>query len=217
MTRLAPEMVKGVQSCGVAANVKHFAANNQESYRVGVDETISRRALEELYFPAFKACVDAGVATVMSAYNCINGVPCTENYWLLTETLREKWGFDGLVLSDWGAVYNPDKAIAAGNDLAMPGYIDPEPVVRAVENGTLSPEALDKAAEHMRSFIEKWHSKRDAAPADIKVSDDAAYQAVIEGAVMLKNENGIFPLSGDTALFGEEEEAFLTAEQAVPE
>ena len=88
MTVLTPEMVKGVQDAGVAANVKHFAANNQESFRVGIDEIISKRALYELYFPAFKACVEAGASTVMSAYNKINGVPCTENEWLLQELLR---------------------------------------------------------------------------------------------------------------------------------
>ncbi len=209
MTQLAPQMVKGVQDNGVAANVKHFAANNQESFRVGVSETISSRALEEMYFPAFHACVDAGVATVMSAYNSINGVPCTENYWLLTEKLREEWGFDGMVVSDWGAVYHPAEAIAAGNDLAMPGPVDPQPVIDAVESGRLPLETLEKAVERVLRFTEKWKRPEVNPKPDIALSDKAAYNAVIEGAVMLKNSSGIFPLSGKTALFGEGAKQFF--------
>ena len=156
MTVLAPEMVRGVQEQGVAANVKHFAANNQESFRVGVDETISRRALEEIYFPAFKACVDAKAATVMSAYNAINGVPCTENAWLLTDVLRKEWGFDGMVISDWGAVYHPVEAIKAGNNLAMPGPIDPTPILEGLKNQTLKEAELEESVDRILDFTKKW-------------------------------------------------------------
>ena len=99
-------MVKGVQSQGIAADVKHFAANNQETDRRFVNEHIPVRALHEIYFPGFKACVqEGGCKTVMSAYNAINGSYCAMNPWLLTEVLRDKWGFNGYVVSDWGAVY----------------------------------------------------------------------------------------------------------------
>lgn len=221
MSKLAPEIVKGVQKYGVAANVKHFAANNQETFRVGIDETISRRALEELYLPAFHACVDAGVATVMSAYNAINGIPCTENHWLLTELLRDQWGFDGMVISDWGAVYHPGEAVAAGNDVAMPGPLPAYPVVEAVEKGILSEETLDASVERILKFHDSWGpeaqqkkreqiaSKANAASyqnkppvADDAFSDQAAYNAVIEGAVLLKNENDMFPLHGNVLLAG---------------
>ena len=103
------------------ANVKHFAANNQETNRQGINEIIPERALRELYLPGFEACVKAGCATVMAAYNQINGVPCTENKWLLTDLLRCEWGFDGLVMSDWYAVNHPAAAVNAGCDVNMPG------------------------------------------------------------------------------------------------
>ena len=206
MTVLAPEAVKGVQDQGVAANVKHFAANNQESFRVGMNEIITKRALYELYLPAFKTCVEAGVATVMSAYNQINGVPCTENEWLLTELLRDTWGFDGVVVSDWGAVKHLDLAVAAGNDIAMPGPIDGTGLIKSIENGTLSEEKLDAAVEHVLAFMEKCRMKKVETKS--KSSDQAAYQAALEGIVLLKNENAIFPLDGDVALFGEGAKGF---------
>ena len=206
MTVLAPEAVKGVQDQGVAANVKHFAANNQESFRVGMNEIITKRALYELYLPAFKACVETDVATVMSAYNQINGVPCTENEWLLTELLRDTWGFDGVVVSDWGAVKHLDLAVAAGNDIAMPGPIDGTGLIQSIENGTLSEGKLDAAVEHILAFIEKCRMKN--VKTESKSSDQAAYQAALEGIVLLKNENAIFPLDGDVALFGEGAKGF---------
>lgn len=102
-SRMAPAMVCGVQAQGVAADVKHFAANNQETLRQGIDEQISERALREIYLPGFEAAVkEGGAATVMSAYNSINGVPCAQNRWLLTDVLKREWGFDGQVVSDWG-------------------------------------------------------------------------------------------------------------------
>lgn len=209
MTQLAPAMVKGVQDNKVAANVKHFAANNQETFRVGVNEIISKRALEEIYFPAFHACVDAGVATVMSAYNSINGYPCTENKWLLTDLLREEWGFDGMVVSDWGAVYHPVEALNAGNDLAMPGPIDGAPIVKGVKEGKLPIEVLDRAAGRVLEFIRKWENKTEHTEVDLAMSDKAAYDAVVEGAVLLKNENDIFPLKGKVAMFGEGAKQFF--------
>lgn len=206
MTVLAPEAVKGVQDQGVAANVKHFAANNQESFRVGMNEIITKRALYELYLPAFKTCVEADVATVMSAYNQINGVPCTENEWLLTELLRDTWGFNGAVVSDWGAVKHLDLAVAAGNDIAMPGPIDGTGLIQSIENGTLSEGKLDAAVEHILAFMKKCRMKN--VKTESKSSDQAAYQAALEGIVLLKNENAIFPLDGDVALFGEGAKGF---------
>ncbi len=225
VSKLAPELVKGVQEYGVIANVKHFAANNQETNRVGINETISPRALEEIYLPGFKACVTEGnVKTVMSAYNKINGVPCTESTWLLGDKLRKEWGFDGFVVSDWGAVANPVKALVGGNDLVMPGPHEWESVYNAVKDGTIPEEALDTAVQNILSVIDwlcenykddivdyisknplydKSHtsnnSEEDTVSANpleqIKAfSDEAAYEAAAEGIVMLKN-NGTYPLT----------------------
>ncbi len=202
---LAPEMVKGVQKCGVAANVKHFAANNQETNRVGINETISERALHELYLPGFKACVqNGGVKTVMSAYNAINGVPCSENRWLLNDMLRDSWGFDGVVVSDWGAVYHPVEALSAGNDLAMPGPISGEPIVDAVKNGKLSEEELNKAVKRMLGLILFCTGTREKTPAKEfeqlrAVTSQAAYEAARAGTVMLKNREHLYPLSDNGA------------------
>ncbi len=218
---LAPELVKGVQKFGVAANVKHFAANNQETNRVGINETISERALKEIYLPGFKACVQEGQAkTVMSAYNRINGVPCTESHWLLTEELRDNWGFDGMVVSDWGAVYHSVEALEAGNDLAMPGPIDGAPIVEVVKAGRLKEEVLNQTVERLLKLIDDC--KQDALEGQNKVSigseevelcaredgrynqakllnatTKAAYDAAVEGIVLLKNENETFPLCND--------------------
>ncbi len=210
VSALAPALVKGVQKYGVAANVKHFAANNQETNRLGINETISERALQELYYPGFHACVDAGVATVMSAYNCINGVPCTENHALLTDMLRDAWGYQGPVISDWGAVYHPAAAIHAGNDLQMPGPVSPDALTAAYEDGTLNPELLALSAQRMLDLINAY-----ARPAQgeipVEETDAAAYQAAAEGIVMLKN-NGCCPLSAEAniALYGKKVPQLLT-------
>ncbi len=219
VSELAPELVKGVQKFGVAANVKHFAANNQETNRVGINETISERALKEIYLPGFKACVQEGQAkTVMSAYNRMNGVPCTESHWLLTEELRDNWGFDGMVVSDWGAVYHPVEALEAGNDLAMPGPIDGTPIVEAVKSGRLEEIVLDQAVVRLLKLIDEC--KQDVLEGQDTVSigseeveliakekgrynqskllnatTKAAYDAAVEGIVLLKNENNTFPLT----------------------
>ncbi|MDE6760466.1 MAG: glycoside hydrolase family 3 C-terminal domain-containing protein [Lachnospiraceae bacterium] len=223
VSQLAPELVKGVQEYNVAANVKHFAANNQETNRVGINETISERALHEIYLPGFKACVKEGqVQTVMSAYNGINGTPCTENYWLLTKELRENWGFEGSVISDWGAVYHPVEAIQAGNDLAMPGPISAEPIIEAVGEGKLSEEVLNQAVERLLRTIQYCRQDVLGQKQEVRIGEctvpltkasdgkqvfltdalleatrKAAYEAAVEGIVLLKNEKRAFPLKKD--------------------
>ncbi|NLG03186.1 MAG: hypothetical protein GX567_05085, partial [Clostridia bacterium] len=201
VSKLAPALVKGVQKYGVAANIKHFAANNQETNRVGINEMISKRALEEIYLPGFAACVKEGKAqTVMSAYQKINGVACTENKFLLTEKLRDEWGFEGAVISDWGAVYHPVEALSAGNDLAMPGPIDFHLIKEAVEQERLSEKVLDEAVCRLLKVIH-WveqnfvsvSSNQKAIEALYIDTTKAAYEAAAEGIVMLRND-GVFPL-----------------------
>ena len=220
---LAPSLVKGVQKSGVAANVKHFAANHQETNRMNIDEHISERALHELYYPGFKACVEAGVATVMSAYNQINGVPCTENRTLLSDMLRDEWGFEGLVMSDWNAVYHPAKAINAGNDLAMPGPIGPEKLTAAAEDGALNMDCLAESANRVAKLVKNYARPAEGS-VDVAKSDKAAYDAAAEGIILLKNvadckesSNGdkkakVLPLddSANIALYGKYAERLLT-------
>ncbi|MBE6861495.1 MAG: hypothetical protein E7497_01155 [Ruminococcus sp.] len=208
---LAPELVKGVQEYGVAANVKHFAANHQETNRLNVNEHIPERALQELYYPGFRACVDAGVATVMSAYNQINGVPCTENRVLLHDMLREDWGFDGLVMSDWGAVYHPAAAVNAGNDLAMPGPIAPDVLTEAYNNGTLIPERLAFSAERAADLAKKY-CYNGGGTFSAEETDKIAYNAAAEGIILLKNDRNVLPLeeTAKIALYCENNGNLLT-------
>ncbi len=206
VSELAPELVKGVQKYPVAANVKHFAVNNQETNRVGIDVKVSERALEEIYLPGFKACVENGrVKTVMSAYNKINGIPCTENSWLLREKLREDWKFEGITVSDWGAVKNSCSALKAGNNLSMPGPSeDFGGLVTAIKEGIVSPEPLNesvlnilKLTEYIDEKKERYKSRFSSASELMKFTDKAAYDAAADGIVLLKNERNIFPLTDE--------------------
>lgn len=201
VSRLAPSFVRGVQSAGVAANVKHFAANNQETDRMGVNEIISERALRELYLPGFKACVEAGCKTVMSAYNSINGVPCAQNSWLLKKVLRDEWKFTGFVMSDWGAVYNRTEGIKNGNDVTMPGPREIGSLIQDVAEGNLSEEMINEACEnYLNILLEMPVMKGQKYTAiDSEYSMDAAYAAACEGITLLKN-NGILPLKQDRSI-----------------
>jgi len=209
---LSPELVKGVGSEGIAANVKHYAANNLEINRVGIDEAIDLRTLHEIYLPAFEACVKAGVSTLMAAYNSINGVKCTENTYLLKDILRDTWGFDGLVMTDWGACTGPTgTSCASGVDLFMPGPWPHEDIVAAVEDGRLSQEALDFAVLNMLKLIEYCGQPKVKPTEEEYVSsgDKVAYEAACEGIVMLKND-GVLPASPDHIyLFGDGARGFL--------
>ena len=195
--KLAPEFVKGVQDEGLIANVKHFAANNQETHRQNVDEQIPLRALYEIYFPGFKACVqDGGVKSLMSAYNKINGTACAMNPWLLIDVLRKEWGYEGMVVSDWGAAYDKADAVRAGNDLDMPGKRDVTPIIEAVKNGTLDEKALDEAVKNLLVMLLDMPVMKGRRNFDIdrEYSREAAFRSAAEGIVLLKND-GLLPLS----------------------
>ena len=203
---LAPQMCIGVEEEGVASNAKHFACNNLEINRVGMDENIPERALQELYFPAFKECAKYA-STFMSAYVSINGTKCTENKWLLTDVLRDLWGFDGMVVTDWGACTGKTgDSLAAGNDLFMPGPWDPEDIVLAVKEGHVTEERLNEACKRILTLIEKYSDARlsDGFTDEDYVSQGrrAAYDAASEGIVMLINKDGLFPLKeGSSVVF----------------
>ncbi len=212
-SKMAPEFAKGVQDQGIPADVKHFAANNQETLRQGINEHISERALREIYLPGFEAAVKEGdVATVMSAYNSINGVPCAHNSWLLTKVLKDEWGFEGQVVSDWGAVYDQVAALNAGNDMDMPGPRGKEALYKAVESGEIPLERLNDAVSRMLKLILKTpqFNGRKYTVIDNQLSKNTAYAAAAEGITLLKN-NGVLPLQkgASLALFGKLTERFM--------
>lgn len=200
--QLAPEFVKGVQEEGPLANVKHFAANNQETCRHSINVRIGERALRELYFPGFRACVQEGkVRSVMSAYNKINGESCAMNHWLLTDVLRKDWGFDGFVVSDWGAAYDQVKALSAGNDLDQPGPRNIQPILDAVESGELPLSVLDESVRRVLQAIVQSPAMRGRrySAIDRGYSRAAAHRCAAEGIVLLKN-NGLLPLDPHTSV-----------------
>ncbi|HEU4756467.1 MAG TPA: glycoside hydrolase family 3 N-terminal domain-containing protein, partial [Agromyces sp.] len=155
---LGSALVRGLQSRGVGASLKHYAANNQEGDRMRVSADIDPRPLREIYLRAFQRVVeDEQPWTVMCSYNRVNGIPASEHHWLLTQVLRDEWGFDGLVVSDWGAVTNRVTALAAGLDLEMPanGGRSDAAVVAAVEAGELDEAVLDTGAARVVSLVQR--------------------------------------------------------------
>jgi beta-glucosidase len=196
--QLAAKHIQGVQSQGVGASLKHFAVNNQETRRFTIDAVIDERTLREIYLASFEgAVVDAQPWTVMCAYNKINGEFCSQNKKLLTDILRDEWGFEGFVVSDWFAVSEREKGLAAGLDLEMPtsAGIGKEAIINAVKNGTLSEEALDKAVERILSIVSKAVAGKKANAAyDRDAHHALAKEAACESMALLKNEGGVLPL-----------------------
>jgi beta-glucosidase len=196
--RIGAGWVRGVQSTGVGASLKHFAANNTEQRRYGVDAVVDERALRELYLASFEfVVVTERPATVMAAYNQLNGAHCTENEWLLTEVLRREWGFDGVVVSDWGAAWDRVVSVAAGNDLAMPGLgrRDDRYLASAVRSGALSRADLDASAGRILSLVDRHtDAVRDAPSPDLDAHHRLARRVAAAGTVLLKNE-GVLPLA----------------------
>lgn len=213
VSKLAPSFVKGIQDEGIIADVKHFAANNQETDRRTVNEHIPERALQEIYFPGFKACVqEGGCKTVMSAYNAINGTYCALNPWLLTDILKKEWGFEGFVVSDWTAAYDQVEAWNAGNDMDMPGPRNIDRVIEAVKDGRLSEEKINESLRrYLNVILEMPVMKgRRYETLDRAGSARAAYNSVKEAAILLKNERETLPLKNKgVSFYGEKSKKFL--------
>src|SRR3954467_12313297 len=206
---LGAALVEGLQGQGVGASVKHYAANNQETDRLRVSADVDERTLREIYLPGFERVVTrARPWTVMCAYNKVNGAYASEHAWLLTDVLRGEWGFDGIVVSDWGAVHDRVAALAAGLELEMPPNlgVSDEAIVEAVRAGELDEAVLDQAVARVLQLV-------DRAPTDTGPDFDAdAHHALArsiagECAVLLKNHDALLPLepaAGDTiAVIGE--------------
>lgn len=202
---LGAAWVRGLQSTGVGASLKHFAVNNAESDRMRASSDIDPRPLREIYLRAFAHIVrTARPWTVMCSYNRVNGVYAAQNQWLLTRVLRGEWGFDGVVVSDWGAVSDRVASVAAGLDLEMPGSgpATDERVVAAVEAGTLDPACVDRAAANMAALAAKVEQGRAAAavPVDPDAHHELARAAAARCIVLLQNEGGLLPLTPGKSL-----------------
>ncbi|MFB0537758.1 MAG: glycoside hydrolase family 3 C-terminal domain-containing protein [Anaerolineae bacterium] len=194
--QVAAAFIEGVQSKGVGTSLKHYAVNNQEFRRMTISAELDERTLREIYLSAFETAVKkAKPWTVMCAYNKVNGSYCSENHKLLTEILKEEWGFEGLVVSDWGAVHDRVTSLEAGLDLEMPG---PKPrrtkaVVEAVRSGKLSESVLKEAVRRILEIVFKAAETPKGGNFDIDAHHALARRVAAEGMVLLKND-GLLPL-----------------------
>jgi beta-glucosidase len=208
---LGAAMIDGVQSQGVGASLKHYAANNQETDRLRVSAEVDERTLREIYLAGFeRAVTEAGPWTVMCAYNKVNGVYASEHAWLLTTVLRGEWGFDGLVVSDWGAVHDRVAALAAGLDLEMPPNlgVSDAAILTAVRSGQLDEHVLDTAVARVLQLVDRAAANTEPPPVlDPDAHHMLARAAATECAVLLKNQDRLLPLrpaAGDIiAVIGE--------------
>ena len=207
--KMAAAFVRGIQKNGVGTSVKHYAANSQEINRLENDARISNRALRELYLKNFEIAVKEGKPwTVMSSYNKINAEYTQQKHGLLTTVLRDEWGFDGIVMTDWGVKEGTVKAAKAGNDLMEPGRpIEIERLLAAVKSGEISQEVIDNNVRNILKYIVKtphFRKYKYSDKPDLKAHAAVARQAAGEGIVLLRNENNTLPMKGDekVALYG---------------
>jgi beta-glucosidase len=195
---MAASFIHGVQSRGVGTSLKHYAANNQEFQRFSISAEVDERTLREIYLPAFEKAVKQGKPwTVMCSYNKVNGTFASEHHTLLTDILKNEWGFDGLVVSDWGAVRDRVVALKGGLDLEMPGPQERrvKAVVEAIRSGELDEAILDESICRILNIVFKAKETPKSGTFDVEAHHELAHQIATEGMVLLKN-NGILPLKG---------------------
>lgn len=208
-SEMAKNQIQGTQSQGIGTSLKHFAANNQEHRRMTIDTIVDERTLREIYLASFETAVkEAHPWTVMCGYNKLNGEYCSENYRLLTEILRNEWGFEGFVVSDWGAVNDRDKGLSSGLELQMPadGGMGDNLIVEAVKRNRLSEGVLDEAVERILNIIFKAvENKRENVIYSKEKHHELARKIAGECMVLLKNEEKILPLKKEDniAVIGE--------------
>ncbi|PEO74344.1 glycoside hydrolase family 3 C-terminal domain-containing protein [Bacillus toyonensis] len=208
-SQMAINHVKGVQSQGIGTSLKHFAANNQEHRRMSVDAIVDERTLREIYLASFEDVIkEAQPWTVMSAYNKVNGEYASENNYLLHDILKDEWGFEGFVVSDWGAVNERVASLANGLELEMPSSfgIGEKKIIDAIHCGELSVEKLDQAVERLLYIIFKaYDNQLENATYNKDMHHQLAREVASESMVMLQNEDSILPLKkeGTVAVIGE--------------
>lgn len=206
--KMSAAFIKGVQSKGIGTSLKHFAANSQETRRMTIDSVVDERTLREIYLAGFEIAVKEGKPwTVMNAYNKLNGLYCAENRHLLTEVLRDNWGFDGVVVTDWGAENEIVDGIKAGQNLEMPGScgLGAKKLVDAVMNGELDEDVLDESVDKVIDVIMKGLDNLGDYEYDKDAHHAIARKVAEASMVLMKNEDNILPLkkSQKIALIGE--------------
>ena len=202
---MAASFIQGVEGVGVGTSLKHFAVNSQEYKRMSGDSRLDERTFREIYLAPFEIAVKEGrPATIMCSYNKINGTHASDNKKLLTDILRDEWGFDGMVVTDWGALYNRIDAYKAGCDLNMPGgskYME-KATLKAVKNGELDESLIDRAVERILKLVKKG-GKIQPYKVDFDDHHSLAREIATEGAVLMKNDDNILPLDeSDTVIIG---------------
>lgn len=205
-SRMVVEYIKAVEARGVMATVKHFAVNNHEWHRKASNSVVDERTLRELYFPAFEAAIkEAGVGAVMTAYNLVNGEYAAQHPWLINGVLRDEWGFEGLVMTDWWSVYDPMKMIKSGVNLEMPhgDYLNVPAVTDLIASGLISESEIDRMVEGtIRAFFSYGFYDRDQAdPNAIGFGGPHNYIAIEtarKGMVLARNEADFLPLDRDS-------------------
>lgn len=207
-SNLACSYIKGVQNQGVGTSIKHFAVNNQEHRRMSIDAQVGERTLREIYLASFETAIkEAKPWTVMCSYNQVNGEFASRNHHLLTDILKNEWGYEGFVVSDWGAVVNLVDSIKAGLSLEMPGTngASSAEVVKAVQNGSLDEKTLNEAVKRILQIVLKAKENKKDISYSKEEQHKLAKQASIESTVLLKNEDNILPLKkqGKIAVIGE--------------
>ena len=207
--KMAAAYIRGIQKNGVGTSAKHYAANNQETNRLENDARVSNRALRELYLKNFEIAVKEGKPwTVMSSYNKLNGEYTQQKHGLLTTVLRDEWGFDGIVMTDWGVKDGTVKSAKAGNDLMEPGrQVEIDRILAAVNEGTISQEELDRNVRRMLQYIVKtphFRGYKFSNKPDLKAHAVVARKAAEESIILLRNEDNTLPLKGSekVALYG---------------
>ena len=197
--KMAAAYINGVQSRHIGTSIKHFALNNQEYFRMSNSSNASERTIREIYFPAFETAVkEAQPKTVMCSYNKINGTYASDNKWLLTDVLRDEWGYEGFVMTDWGAVDDRVQGVRAGLELEMPGNTagNDAKIVAAVKNGTLDEALVDRSVERiLRVVYDYLDNKAEGKVFDRDADHRKAEEIAAECAVLLSN-NGVLPLDG---------------------
>lgn len=201
--QLAAPLIQGIQSQQVLATVKHFACNNQEWDRHNISSEVDERTLHEIYLPAFKAAVQQGhVGCVMTAYNLVNGVHCSQNDYLINQTLKGQWGFQGIVMSDWDSTYDGVGCANGGLDLEMPSakFMNRTNLLPAIRDGRVSEATIDEKVRHILStvisagFFDRPQQRKDI-PLDDPQNDAVALAGAREAIVLLKNNRQVLPLN----------------------